>query len=73
MKAPLERLAAFVQFGSGAPSLFEPHAGTCPLSEIKSENTAGFHELLAIHSAVGCGVTPNHKIWRRPWHRMSKP
>jgi hypothetical protein len=43
------------------------------LSEIKSENTAGFHELPAIHSAVGCGVTPNHKIWRRPWHRMSKP
>ena len=27
----------------------------------------------AIHSAVGCAVTPNHNIWRRPRLRISKP
>ena len=27
----------------------------------------------AIHSAVGCAVTPSHRIWRRPWLRISKP
>src|SRR6266498_5136976 len=27
----------------------------------------------AIHSAVGCAVTPSHKIRRRSWHKMSKP
>src|SRR5258706_9530372 len=27
----------------------------------------------AIHSAVGCAVTPSHNIWRRPCRRISKP
>ena len=27
----------------------------------------------AIHSALGCAVTPSHRIWRRPCRRISKP
>src|SRR5450631_2116384 len=27
----------------------------------------------AIHSAVGCAVTPSHNIWRRPCRRINKP
>src|SRR5471032_1625354 len=26
----------------------------------------------AIHSAVGCAVTPSHKIWRRPCRKINK-
>jgi hypothetical protein len=28
---------------------------------------------LAIHSAVGCAVTPSHRICRRPWAHDQQP
>ena len=34
---------------------------------------AGFGDLPGNPFGVGCAVTPSHKIWRRPWHRIRKP
>ena len=34
---------------------------------------AGLGKPAGSHSAVGCAVTPNHNIWRRPCLRISKP
>ena len=35
--------------------------------------TAGFRELIGDPSAVGCAVTPSHKIFRRPWPMINSP